>query len=169
MWKSVTENDRYEVHSSGIVRRKDTKRVLKGCITSGYRSVKLTYDNSKQKRLYVHRLVAIHFIENSDIKNKIMVNHKNGNKLDNRVENLEWVTPRENNLHYYRNAKAAAKEKKNGGKAIPVIQYTLSGKKIAEYSSMNQARKATGVSLVQIARCVHGETQFAGEYIFKRQ
>ena len=47
MWKDISQNNRYEVSDTGIVRRKDNKNVLSGCIASGYRSVKLTFDNGK--------------------------------------------------------------------------------------------------------------------------
>lgn len=166
MWKDIEFNDRYEVSDDGIVRRKSSGHVLKGCIISGYRSVKLTFDNSIQKRYYVHRLVASHFIENIN-KNKTFVNHKNGNKLDNRVENLEWVTPRENNLHYYLNIKKEKKQKSS--KPIPIIQYDLFGNEIARYRSMSEAKRATGISVVQIARCVHEEISSASGFIFKPQ
>lgn len=167
IWHVLNENDKYEVSDTGMVRRVDTKRTLNGCITSGYRSVKLTFDNSKQQRFYVHRLVAEHFILNSDPKNKTFVNHKDGNKLNNNVDNLEWVSPRENNLHYYQEIKKKVKEKKQFEKSIPVIQYDLQHNKIAEYNSMSQAHKATGVSVTQIARCIHKEVSSANGFIWE--
>lgn len=167
IWHTLNENDKYEVSDTGMVRRVDTKRTLNGCITSGYRSVKLTFDNSKQQRFYVHRLVAEHFILNSDPKNKTFVNHKDGNKLNNNVDNLEWVSPRENNLHYYQEIKKKVKEKKHFEKSIPVIQYDLQHNKIAEYNSMSQAHKATGVSVTQIARCIHKEVSSANGFIWE--
>lgn len=75
-------------------------RWLKKCISRcGYEYVCLF--NGKRKNIYVHRLVAIAFIKNTD--DKPAVNHKDGNKLNNRVENLEWVTNSENKIHAFRN------------------------------------------------------------------
>ena len=167
VWQILKENNKYEISDTGLVRRLTTKRVLTGCITSGYRSVKLTFDNSKQQRFYVHRLVAEHFISNPDPKNKTFVNHKDGNKLNNNVENLEWVSPRENNLHYYQIIKKKAKEKKHFESPIPVVQYDLQHHKIAEYDSISQAHKATGISVAQIARCIHGKIQQANGFIWE--
>lgn len=169
MWKDIIYNNAYEVSDEGIVRRKENKNVLKGCITSGYRSVKLTFENSKQQRFYIHRLVAIHFIENDDPKHKTLVNHKDGNKLNNRVENLEWVSPRENNIHYYQEIQKEKHErKKNCSKAIPVTQL-LNDEVIACFPSMKKASEATGISVVQIARCVHGEITHTGPYQWIQQ
>lgn len=66
--------------------------------TTGYKRVDLT-SNKKTKMYKVHRLIAQAFIPNSQHKKQI--NHINGNKLDNRIENLEWCTARENIIHAY--------------------------------------------------------------------
>lgn len=169
MWKDIVYCDLYEISSEGIVRRKNNQNVLKGCITSGYRSVKLTYMNGKQQRFYVHRLVALHFIPNNDPLHKTIVNHIDGNKLNNNVSNLEWVTPRENNIYYYQKLQQNKKERKKGtSKAVAVIQYR-NGEKIGSYPSMKKASEATGISVVQIARCIHGETTHTGPYNWIRQ
>lgn len=167
IWKTLNENKNYEVSNTGLVRRVDNKNQLSGCITSGYRSVKLTFENSKQQRFYVHRLVAEHFIQNPDPKNKTFVNHKDGDKLNNNVNNLEWVTPRENNLHYYQEIKKKVKEKKRFEKPINVIQYDLQYNKIAEYESISKAHKATGISVVQIARAIHSEVKISNGFIWE--
>ncbi len=73
------------------------KRILKNILSnSGYFLVDLSKNNI-QKKVLVHRLVAKTFIPNP--KNKLQVNHINGIKTDNRVDNLEWVTAKQNNLH----------------------------------------------------------------------
>ena len=62
----------------------------------GYHDVRLTH-NGRRKRYFIHRLVGKYFIPNPD--NKPQINHKDGNKLNNHFENLEWCTQSENNNH----------------------------------------------------------------------
>lgn len=167
LWKTLNENNKYEVSDTGEVRRRKNKRTLSGCVAQGYRSVKLTFKDSEQKRFYVHRLVATYFVHNSDPKNKTIVNHIDGNKMNNNAENLEWVTPRENNLHYYQFLRAKNKEKKQSNKPIPVKQFDLNHNLINSYPSISQASKISGISVAQIARCVHKQIAQANGFIWE--
>lgn len=151
----------------GEVQRKDTGHVLAGCIVQGYRFVKLTFENSEQKRFKVHRLVAEHFLPPTLNKEQIYVNHKDGNKLNNYVSNLEWCLPSKNNRHYHQVIKAS-KQKKNLEAPISVIQCDLQGVEIACFPSFSIVAKATGISLAQIARATHGEVSHTSPYIWER-
>lgn len=98
-WKTITEANNYEVSDEGEVRNKTTKQILKGRLSkSGYYQVNIKInETNKFSNRYIHRLVAQYFIENKE--NKREVNHKDGNKLNNDAENLEWVTSSENQRH----------------------------------------------------------------------
>lgn len=99
MWKKFIyegqETD-YSVSTEGEVRKDTTNYILSQSSQQDYKFVGLII-NGKQKRMRVHRMVALTFIDNPD--NKPYVNHINGNRSDNNVENLEWVTPSENTQH----------------------------------------------------------------------
>lgn len=86
--------DVYEVSNKGNVRGE--RGVLQKFVLNGYEKLSL-----KGKPFRVHRLVAQAFIPNTDPAKKC-VNHKDGNKRNNCVENLEWVTDAENMLHYHK-------------------------------------------------------------------
>lgn len=109
-WRDIEGFDAYEVNAQGQVRRKP--QILKpGSIPSGHLTVALCKGKGKPKSMYVHRLVALAFLENPESKR--VVNHKNGNPKDNRIDNLEWATYSENNAHAYRsNGRRAPSELK---------------------------------------------------------
>jgi hypothetical protein len=97
-WKTIEGFNNYEVSSLGKVKNK-TGKVLALRITSdGYNRVRLYGDSIKNK--LVHRLVAEAFITNND-ETKKQINHKDGDKLNNSIDNLEWVNHSENMVHKY--------------------------------------------------------------------
>ena len=100
-WKPIKGYEsNYEVSDMGNVRNKKTKKIIIGDKNNmGYRRVTL-YTPIK-KRFFVHRLVAYHFCRG--YKEDLVVNHKDGNKLNNKTSNLEWVTRSQNDLHAYKN------------------------------------------------------------------
>ena len=98
-WKVIDFASNYEVSNTGFVRNKTTKYILKGRETiNGYLQVSLKIDNeNKFMNKYIHRLVAQFWLDNID--NKKEVNHIDGNKKNNNMFNLEWVTAKENSNH----------------------------------------------------------------------
>ncbi len=102
-WKAIAEcNGEYYISDHGRVKsyKRGKERILKpilsGPLHSRYLAIGICI-NGKNKPQKIHRLVALAFVPNED--NKPQVNHKDGNKLNNRVYNLEWATASENQQH----------------------------------------------------------------------
>ena len=97
-WRAINESDKYQVSDSGCVRG-PSGRILKPTLMQIlYYSVALSLGNHKVIRRYIHRLVAEAFL--GGIPKGSVVNHKNHDKLDNRLENLEVVSRAHNAKHW---------------------------------------------------------------------
>ena len=118
----------------------------------GYLKVQL-WKNGKYKICSVHRLVAETFLENPE--NLPEVNHIDEDKTNNRVDNLEWKTHRDNCNHGTRNQRAA-KAKINGKKSKKVLQFTLSGEFIREWPSIHECER-NGFNRGAVSACCHGK------------
>ena len=153
-WRTVVHNgetyDNYEVSTEGRVRSLNYKRtgqikVLKQSeIKKGYLQVGLS-KNGEVKRFLVHRLVAIAFIPNPH--NKPTVNHIDTNPKNNHVENLEWATYEEQNIHDDRQKKQG----KSKSKKVKCIDTNTI------YDSIKQASQDTGVKESNIVGCCKGQ------------
>ena len=164
IWKSVPDtNDNYQVSNLGNVRSRHNKythkiddyKLLKPYKTKkGYLSVKIKEHKTARP---VHRLVAQAFIPN--LENKPQVNHIDGSKENNNVNNLEWCTNQENCIHA---VKMGLSSKNN--KERPVIQYDLEGNFIKQWESIASAEKTLNISHIY---CVCNKTKYrhtAGGY-----
>lgn len=104
IWKKCFQNDKYSVSNTGKVRYDVTGKIKKSQLDKdGYERVNL-YDKSKCKTISVHRLVLTNFTKNNI---NLQVNHKDFNKRNNNLENLEWVTVKENIQYNHKHGKAA--------------------------------------------------------------
>jgi hypothetical protein len=95
-WLPIKDFDNYKISSLGRVCNINTGRMLKLILSGGYFKIRLS-QNHNEKGFSVHRLVALAFISNPE--NKPQVNHKDKNRSNNNVSNLEWSTALENNVH----------------------------------------------------------------------
>lgn len=166
-WRPIKGYEHYEISNRGEIKNLKTNRILKKDNSRKYYEVALS-KNGKVKKFSIHRLVAETFIVNP--KNKPQVNHKDGNKLNNCVDNLEWVTVSENILHSYKNGlqihNQLGKFGWNSFRGKPVKQIDiLSGKTIKEYGSMGDAARQLNIKHSQnIKACADGITKSCAGY-----
>ena len=143
----------YEITKDGkiISLKHNKRREIKGYIDKyGYRRV-LIYENGKRKKYFVHRLVAEKYIPNPD--NLPQVNHKDGDKLNNCVDNLEWVTPKENIEHAIKNG-----FRKSNNSTVLNVNQVKEIKKLFETKSMKEIAEMYNVSLSCIKHIHAGHT-----------
>ena len=152
----INEFNNYAISNLGNIKNVKTGRVLKLCLNPrGYYSYTF-YKKGIRKTFRIHRLVALYFIDNPN--NLPYVNHIDGNKTNNRVENLEWCTAKQNDEHARRTG-LKVQEK-------PVLAENVeSGEKIA-FKSVSEAGAILGINKGTISKVLHGKRNKVHGYKF---
>lgn len=175
MWKEIPGYENYLINELGDIinakRKANIKHIEKSnhnlieCVhkyknNSKYEEVVLSR-NGNHKRILLHRLVAIAFIPNPE--NKPFINHKNGIKSDNRIENLEWVTHTENMQHAQNELYIKTSNHHGQSLKIPVVQLDKKSKYIKSFESITSASVSIGVSAAGIcAVCLKNRKSAGG-------
>lgn len=145
-WRVIAEFPKYSVSSTGSVRNNVTGRILKaGKNSIGYLYVDL-YSEDNHKSVAIHKLVAEAFIEN-----KNCIDHIDTNKENNNVDNLRWVTYKENTNTTLEAVRARA------GKSPKAVQQYIGDRLVAEYDSISDAARKLGLKVNCISRCCLGK------------
>ena len=176
IWKPIKDfEDKYEVSNLGRIRNIRTNHILKMTNQYGNYFSIILYDGVRRKTTRVHRLVAEAFIPNPN--NYSCVNHKDMNKQNNCVDNLEWCTQSYNSNHAIQNGANTMSgfNRYNKNKAHKkygfIYQFDKNNNFIAKYYSPLEASKMTGVchrNILQVINHEEGRTQ-AGGYIWLRE
>lgn len=158
-WRDVhlpEYRDRYQISNLGRVYSNSRQIILKPHIRVGYYAVCLSKNDNK-KTVYIHDLVARAFLTPQE---GLVINHIIGNKLDNRVDNLEFVSYKENTAHALTTGLTKPHPKQ-------VNQYDLDSNFIATYSSIIQASAATRANDRHISDVCKGKRKTCGGFIWK--
>jgi hypothetical protein len=156
IWKDIKGYEgRYQVSSYGNIKslnyhRERKEKILSLCSDADGYCVVLLYKNGKRKMHKVHRIVAETFLTNE--KKYPCINHKDENKQNNKVSNLEYCTVAYNNRY---------------SKAIPIEQCDLDGNVIKEWECARDAERGTDIRSANITACCKKNLQTAGGYIWR--
>lgn len=148
-WKIITAFPKYEISSNGYIRHIDTLMVRKNIVSKRGYAVVTINQSGKMKTIKIHRHVAIAFIPNP--LNYTQINHKDGNKLNNRLDNLEWCTQKHNNEHALRtglrehNKPFLGKRNELNKDSTPILQFDLNGNFIKAWPSLSEVERGLGV------------------------
>lgn len=149
----------YQVSNLGRVKSSYTNRILKGCKdTDGYLYAGL-YKNNIRCCKKIHRLVAQAFIPNAE--NKPQVNHIDENKTNNNINNLEWMTAKENTNHGTRTERMAKM------RSIPIIAINLKNGESTDFCSAKECARQLGLDPSNIAKVLKGRYKQTSGYTFK--
>ena len=155
-WRDVVGYENYLISNLGRFKSKISNKVLRQHIVQKYLKVSLVNKNGK-KLIASHRAVAFAFIPNND--GFRCINHLDENKLNNRIENLEWCSHSYNNNYGTRNKRISDKQRNNPKYSKRIKQYSLNGKFIKEWESICEAGR-NGFDRKGISNCCHNDVGY---------
>lgn len=151
IWKTIDEFPNYDINNLGQVRNNKTGYIKKPSIGKrGYSVVSLQKDR-KQYLKTIHRLIAKAFIDNP--YNKPEINHIDGDKTNYSLDNLEWCTAQENNIHM----RKTGLHKSDGDKKV--AQYDKNWNLINTYKSASEAARVLNLNRADICSVCRGTTR----------
>lgn len=174
VWNTLVYNkevfDQFEISNDGKIRNTKTGRIYKTWFNHrGYEQVSVSLGNRKSKKIFkIHKAVAETFIPNKD--NKPQVNHKDGNKQNNCISNLEWTTSSENMHHAYENG--LSDPKRNGDiygqlAKLPCAKLDINTGNVLEiFPSLKDAERAIGIK-GHICKVCKGQRKSCGGFGWK--
>jgi hypothetical protein len=159
MWKTLKENDSFEISVDGEIRNAKTKMIKSLRLGArGYLRVTLykigdrANDKERRGKTYdIHRLMATNFIDNNE--NKPVVNHIDGNKLNNKVSNIEWCTVSENTQHAFDNGLG----KPSKGESNGMAKISADDVRFIRQSTLKQKELGNmfGIQQTVVSRIIH--------------
>lgn len=177
MWKKVPGYDDYEASEDGQIRKISTQRIVKQSQNkvNHYMYASLSWRDEdgalKRKNCLVHRIIATTFLPNPD--GLPQVNHKDSNRVNNNISNLEWINVSDNLKHSFRDGRRFEACSRNASKNFkewhektkkPIIQKTLDGDIVEIFSSVREAANKTKITYTNIGFAANGKRLTAGGY-----
>lgn len=170
LWKKINGFENYSISSEGRIRNDKRNSLKSQRVNSNGYSITSIYNEGEASTFRVHRLVAEAFIDNP--YNKPEINHLDGNKLNNNVDNLEWCTKSENMIHAYDTGLEShhatygmlGKSNPNAGRKGTPIRIVETGE---EFDSIKSCAEAINGTQRGICDALHGWTKSHRGYRFE--
>lgn len=159
VWTEAIDNNNYMVSNLGRIRNIKTNNILHPVETSGYYKVRLSL-NGQTKDWLVHKLVYLSFNKEDIINNNYCIDHIDGNKHNNSLENLRKIT-------FSENVKNAYYIQKTNSNIKPVSQFDKDNNFIATYPSAREAGRQLNLDSSSISKCCKNKLKTVGGFIFK--